>query len=207
MMASLGGVVPRLSYSAQLAWQFAAEEAVQSGSEFIEPVHLLVGILNLEKIFSAGSGPANLFTKVSLEVLRVEWTELMNVLIRENCTPSTLRAMAERKILPGPCEPGISRKVSRSPQTRSVFALADQLAENAGSSMTGLIYLLAALFEYDTAMRLQVEILHEALSAACRNRLESPASAFARNASTSQSSALPDMQRLKLALAAKRSAS
>jgi hypothetical protein len=118
-----------------------------------------------------------------------------------------LRAMAEREIPPGPCEPGLSRKVSRSPQTRSVFALADQLAESAGSSMTGLIYLMAAVFEHNAGVRAQVEVLHEALTAACRNRLESPASAFARKALTSQSSALPDMQRLKLALAAKRSAS
>ena len=104
----------RFSYSAQLAWQFAAEQAVQSGSEFIEPVHLLLGILDIEKIFSSGPEAAELFTKISLEAVRVEWTELMNIFMRAKCTPGALRSQADKQIPAGRWEPGISRKVSRS---------------------------------------------------------------------------------------------
>ena len=202
-----------LSYSAQLAWQFAAEQAVQSGSEFIEPVHLLLGVLDIQRIFSAGQSAAELFTKISLEAVRVEWTELMNIFLHAKCTPGALRAMAERQIVSGMRARDVSRKVSRSPQSREVFALADSLAQEAASSMTGLIYLLAATFEREdftsAASKQGVDLtkLKEALVGAARSRLESPATAFARKAFTSQtSSSLPEMEKLRLALA-KRSAS
>ena len=202
-----------LSYSAQLAWQFAAEQAVQSGSEFIEPVHLLLGVLDIQRIFSAGQSAAELFTKISLEAVRVEWTELMNIFLHAKCTPGALRAVAERQIVSGMRARDVSRKVSRSPQSREVFALADSLAQEAASSMTGLIYLLAATFEREdftsAASKQGVDLskLREALTGAARSRLESPATAFARKAFTSQtSSSLPEMEKLRLALA-KRSAS
>ena len=202
-----------LSYSAQLAWQFAAEQAVQSGSEFIEPVHLLLGVLDIQRIFSAGQSAAELFTKISLEAVRVEWTELMNIFLHAKCTPGALRATAEKQIVPGMYARDVSRKVSRSPKTREVFALADSLAQEAASSMTGLIYLLAATFEHEdftgVASKQGVDLtkLKETLAAAARSRLESPATAFARKAFTSQtSSSLPEMEKLRVALA-KRTAS
>ena len=201
-----------LSYSAQLAWQFAAEQAVQSGSEFIEPAHLLLGILDIQRIFSAGQSAAELFTKISLEAVRVEWTELMNIFLHAKCTPGALRGVVEKQIAPGICARDVSRKVSRSQRTREIFALADSLARDAESSMTGLIYLLTAIFERenvsDTARgTLDLTSLKEALAKAARSRLESPATAFARKAFTSQtSSSLPEMEKLRLALA-KRSAS
>jgi hypothetical protein len=204
--------VAHLSYSAQLAWQFAAEQAVQSGSEFIEPVHLLLGILDIQKIFSAGQSAAELFTKISLEAVRVEWTELMNIFLHAKCTPGALRGVIEKQIVPGACARDISRKVSRAPRTREIFALADSLAQDAESSMTGLIYLLAAIFERENIAEsaratLDLTSLREALVKAARSRLESPATAFARKAFTSQtSSSLPEMEKLRLALA-KRSAS
>jgi len=39
-----------LSFSANLAWQLAAQEAAAARSEFIEPPHILIGICSLEKI-------------------------------------------------------------------------------------------------------------------------------------------------------------
>ena len=39
-----------LSFSANLAWQLAAQEAAAAQSEFIEPQHILMGICSLEKI-------------------------------------------------------------------------------------------------------------------------------------------------------------
>ena len=207
-----GGFVAHLSYSAQLAWQFAAEQAVQSGSEFIEPVHLLLGILDIQKIFSAGQSAAELFTKISLEAVRVEWTELMNIFLHAKCTPGALRSIVEKQVIPGNCARDVSRKVSRSPRTREIFALADSLARDAESSMTGLVYLLTAIFEREqiaeNARRtLDLKSLKEALADAARRRLESPATAFAQKAFTSQtSSSLPEMEKLRLALA-KRSAS
>ena len=201
-----------LSYSAQLAWQFAAEQAVQSGSEFIEPVHLLLGVLDIQKIFSAGQSAAELFTKISLEAVRVEWTELMNIFLHAKCTPGALRGVVEKQIVLGTCARDVSRKVSRSQRTREIFALADSLAREAESSMTGLIYLLTAIFERENVSdvargTLDLTSLKEALENAARSRLESPATAFARKAFTSQtSSSLPEMEKLRLALA-KRSAS
>jgi len=39
-----------LSFSANLTWQLAAQEAAAARSEFIEPQHILMGICSLEKI-------------------------------------------------------------------------------------------------------------------------------------------------------------
>ena len=39
-----------LSFSANLAWQLAAQEAAVARSEFIETQHILMGICSLEKI-------------------------------------------------------------------------------------------------------------------------------------------------------------
>lgn len=41
-----------LSFSANLAWQLAAQEAAVARSEFIEPQHILIEICSLEKISS-----------------------------------------------------------------------------------------------------------------------------------------------------------
>lgn len=202
----------QLSYSAQLAWQFAAEQAVQSGSEFIEPVHLFLGVLDIQHIFFAGQSAAELFTKMSLEAVRVEWTELMNIFLRADCTPGALRAVAEKQTVAGICAREVSRRVSRSSKTREIFVLADNLAREAESSMTGLIYLLAAIFEREDftvwASKQGIDLikLKQALASAARSRLESPPTAFARKAFTSQtSSTLPEMEKLRIALA-KRSA-
>ena len=39
-----------LSFSANLAWQLAAQEVAAARSESIEPQHILIGICSLEKI-------------------------------------------------------------------------------------------------------------------------------------------------------------
>lgn len=41
-----------LSFSANLAWQMAAQEAATARSEFIESQHILIGIFSLEKILA-----------------------------------------------------------------------------------------------------------------------------------------------------------
>ena len=38
-----------LSFSANLAWQLAAQEAAVARSEFIEPQHILIGICSLSR--------------------------------------------------------------------------------------------------------------------------------------------------------------
>jgi hypothetical protein len=134
------------SYALETVWQYAAEEAVAVGSTHIEPEHLLIGACSIEKLFSAGLSSSKL-TPYSLASIRAEWQELLALLLDAKVTPSTLRRELRKRIPAGSVRPGIPRTVSRSERSRAIFARADQIAAAAGSTLVGIIYLLAALLE------------------------------------------------------------
>jgi Clp amino terminal domain, pathogenicity island component len=134
------------SYALETVWQYAAEEAVAVGSDHIEPEHLLIGICSIEKLFSAGLSSSKL-TPYSLASIRSEWQELLALLLDAKLTPSTLRRELRKRIPAGSVRPGTARTVSRSGRSRAIFARAEQIAAAAGSTLVGIIYLLAALLE------------------------------------------------------------
>jgi adenylate cyclase len=106
------------SRGVQYAWQIAAEEAIRAGASEIEPVHLLLGVLGLEKLIaepnSAGVSAADVESICSeLQILRQglpKGTELGR--LRKGL----------RAALPNGSLPSKLTKVSRSPAARQVFA-------------------------------------------------------------------------------------
>jgi len=179
------------SYALETVWQYAAEEAVAAGSDHIEPEHLLVGICSIEKLFSAGLSSSHL-TPYSLASIRSEWQELLALLLDAKLTPSTLRRELRKTIAPGSIRPGTARTVSRSERSRAIFSRAEQTAAQAGSTLVGIIYLLAALLE-DAAIRdllrpscKDLPRLQEAVTAAARHPLQTRP-AVAQKASISAS--------------------
>lgn len=132
------------SYALDVVWQFAADEAVNAGSDLIDPEHFLVGICSIEKLFSADRDTTNM-TTYSLSSIRAEWQDVLAILLNARLTPSTLRRELRKDLPHGHAEPGTSRTVNRSDRSRAVFGRAEQNAERAGSTLVGVIYLLEAL--------------------------------------------------------------
>ena len=183
--------MPARSYALETVWQYAAEEAVAAGSDHIEPVHLLVGICSIEKLFSAGLSSSHL-TPYSLASIRSEWQELLALLLDAKLTPSTLRRHLRKNVPGGSFRPGTPRTISRSELSRAVFARAEQLAAKSGSTLVGIIYLLAALLDDDPIRDLlgpsckDLPTFHEAVTDAARRPLQTKPS-VAQKASISAS--------------------
>ena len=128
-----------LSPAASLAWKIAAAEAGTAGHASIEPVHLVIGALSLEKVRHAEA-----------EKLGISPDEIES-LLRERATITELvsglgaEAAVVRRALRGAAGRGGGAPkgpLSRSPAAKAAFAAADALA---GSGPVSLLHLLAAL--------------------------------------------------------------
>jgi hypothetical protein len=136
--------MPARSYALDIVWQFAAEEALKAGAPHIEPVHLLMGVCSVEKLFSADLSKLEL-TPYALASTRAEWEEVSAVFTRAQLCPSTLRRQLRQQLPPGSFPDSDPRTISRSTASRAAFAQAEQIATQAGSTLVGVIYLLHAL--------------------------------------------------------------
>jgi hypothetical protein len=143
------------SYGLDVVWQFAAEEAVRAGSDYIEPAHLLMGLCSVEKLFSADLSAVEL-TPYSLASIRAEWQEVSALLLTAGISTSGLRRALRAELPQGANPPGEGRTVSRSDASRWAFTAAEGKADKAGSTLTGIIYLLDALLEDDDTAALLV---------------------------------------------------
>lgn len=132
------------SYALEVVWQFAADEAVNAGSDFIDPEHFLVGICSIEKLFSTDREKVKV-TTYSLANIRAEWQDTLALLLAAKLTPSTLRRELRPELPKGRAVPGKARTVNRSDRSRAVFARAEKSAEQAGSMLVGITYVLEAL--------------------------------------------------------------
>src|SRR5438067_318616 len=135
-----------VSFAVEYAWRAAAEEALQTGSEMIEPIHLLIGLCSIEKFFYLDT-PLQL-SGYALASIRFEWQDFANRVTAAGSSPSALR-QAARAMLPQVAGIKASKRVkmSRSPSSRALFAHAENLSRGANSTVLGVIYLLAAMVE------------------------------------------------------------
>jgi hypothetical protein len=79
-----------LSHAVNVVCKIAAGEAAAAESANVEPLHLLIGICSLEKLFS----PSNLrkgFSRSELDRIGVEWSLTMSVLTDAAINPIVLR--------------------------------------------------------------------------------------------------------------------
>ena len=124
-----------------LAWQIAAAEAGAAGHARIEPAHLAIGMLSLEKVRGALAESAGL-SAADLESLRRERATLAELLAGLGSEPAPLRRALREAVGRGP---GAAHgSISRSDATRAVFARAEALAAP-GPATT--LHLLAELAE------------------------------------------------------------
>lgn len=138
-----------LSFSVEFVWQYAGNEALRSGSEYIEPEHLLIGICSVEDLFSTDLAYRMKLSSFSLAGIRVEWQELLNLFTVSGVTPGAMRELVRRNLKTTVEQPGAteSRHVSRSAASHEIFQRSAELAKVAGSAMIGIVYLFAALAE------------------------------------------------------------
>ena len=122
-----------------LAWKIAATEAGAGGHPLILPVHLVIGVLSLEKVRPAFAEAAGV-AESDLDSVRVERATLAEMLAGLRAQPATLRRAMREAAGRGPgAKPG---PVSRDAGSRAAFARAETLAAP-GPSTT--LHLLAAL--------------------------------------------------------------
>ena len=137
-----------LSLASDLAWRFAANEALARGSQTIEPGDLLVGILSIEKVFSPELAAMLRITEYGLSTVRVEWQEMLRAASSAGVGPALMRR-AIRDDLPRnkKSASGTKPKVSRCPACKAAFTRAGELADAAGSTVVGIRYLLFAVLD------------------------------------------------------------
>ncbi|MBI5885837.1 MAG: ATP-dependent Clp protease ATP-binding subunit [Deltaproteobacteria bacterium] len=135
-----------LSAAAALVWDIAVQEAVSAQEEFIEPHHLFIAVMSLEKV--KARTPEQLgVDQGRFQALQWEYLEVDQVLKRFALEMTALRRAvreAARKCAPG----GFVRTenvVHRSGRTKAVFNAADVLARNANRITS--MHLMAALLE------------------------------------------------------------
>lgn len=137
-----------LSLASDLAWRFAANEALARGSTTIEPGDLLVGILSIEKVFSPELATMLRITEYGLSTVRVEWQEMLRAAATAGAGPALLRRAVRDEMPHHPKELSKSKpKVSRCPACKTAFTRAGELADVAGSTVVGIRYLLFAVLE------------------------------------------------------------
>jgi len=129
-----------LSFSANLAWQLAAQEAAAARSEFIEPEHILIGICSLEKILIQ----ADELEPSARQSLQVEQDAIEDILRDFELDVTDLRRSLRDEL--GESKYNHTEKIiHRSPACKQVFKRAIALAES--SETVTCIHLLAAVLE------------------------------------------------------------
>lgn len=115
-----GDGMPRLSPGAVLAWKIAAYEAEQLGSALIEPEHLFIGLLSLDKVLRRQE--PGIPAPATAEIAR-EWESLDVLLGITGHDPVVLRRLMRGALGKRPPLPG-RQIVHRSPACRDFFLLA-----------------------------------------------------------------------------------
>ena len=137
-----------LSPAIGLAWQAAASEALQQGSEWIEPHHLLIGINSLEKAFQQTSAGAHSSADERAEI-RAEAAAISEALaesgIDDQSIRRALRAVGGGNTSRAPLPP--ATKMRRSAESQEVFTRAEAIAKTQESNQVRLVHLGAALLE------------------------------------------------------------
>ena len=127
----------------QLAWNAAASEAARADFEFIEPLHLLIGICTLDKALRGDVSQELEWSESSFKAANDEWAEVARVL--PGADPTELRRSARAAAGRGRYRKSGRRTVSRSVVSRELFRDAELLAANLSAPRVTIAHLLAVL--------------------------------------------------------------
>jgi ATP-dependent Clp protease ATP-binding subunit ClpA len=137
--------MPDLSDGVQAAWQIAEAEVVELQHEFLESLHLFIGICSIEKLLSSEAQKKLPMAPGRAATLRSEWDALAPLFARIGLSPATLRRDARSALGRGNCAGDATRKISHSEATRNALWRAAGLAEKGGATTIDLVHLFAAL--------------------------------------------------------------
>jgi adenylate cyclase len=135
-----------LSKAVDLAWQAAADEALQSGARSVEPSHLMIGTCSVEKVVSSSDASLSDQEREEIAGECSDWSE---ALAEARLSPLELRR-ALRGGLPsssGTAQDAVGKGISRSTASRAVFENAEELVRSTSRPRVRLIHLAAALLE------------------------------------------------------------
>jgi ATP-dependent Clp protease ATP-binding subunit ClpC len=139
-----------LSTGVEFAWQMASIEAIQSFSELIEPVHLLIGIFSIDKLFSPGIKEKLQIPDERFGEVRSEWDAICAMLLKAGAPSAPdLRHKLRERAGHGKCTDPNRHEINRSDASRAIFKRAADLSLAQGAPVTALKHLLAVLVEDD----------------------------------------------------------
>lgn len=137
--------MPDHSDALQLAWNAAVGEAAHADFEFIEPLHLLIGICSLDRALRPDGTEEAALSGSALKTALDEWASVAEVLSNAGADPAKLRRAARVTAGRGGFVKKPRKTVSRSALSREVFREAEMLATDLGASTVTVVHLLAAL--------------------------------------------------------------
>jgi ATP-dependent Clp protease ATP-binding subunit ClpC len=132
------------SPATELAWRIAAGEAAAGHHERIEPGHLLIGLLSLEKVVKAKPAQVGV-DAATLERIAHEQAQLAAALTAARLETTRARRLARERLGRGPLAAPPVGAISRSLVTKAVFQAAEALA--AGAPRLSGLHLVAAMAE------------------------------------------------------------
>ncbi len=134
-----------------IAWRCAANEAVGTGYEVIEPQHLTIGLFRLQVFNDADRLAQAGFTPEEAKIALPEIRALMDLFQRHGLDPQATRRelRAEVAQTPPAGESPSPLGMHRSPQSRQMFIGAARLADKQGHEAVGPLHMLAALMDRD----------------------------------------------------------
>jgi ATP-dependent Clp protease ATP-binding subunit ClpC len=139
--------VAELSVGIEFAWQAAASEAARSRHEFLEPLHLFIGLCSVDKVFAGDVQQQVKIPQETMAELRAEWEAIAQVFKEVRAEATVLRRAARVALGKGGYAGARRKSISRAPATRKVFSNATEMANQRGASKADLTHFLAALIE------------------------------------------------------------
>jgi adenylate cyclase len=133
----------------ELSSQLAADEAILSGHELIEPLHLLLGIFTLGGVFEARSQLRVKPKASEFASVKREWSGISAILQGFSTDPVTVCDSARQILGQSDREVLQSLKLSRSASSHRIFDRASKLAREFNQNQISLASLLVATLESD----------------------------------------------------------
>jgi ATP-dependent Clp protease ATP-binding subunit ClpC len=132
-----------------LAWRFSGTEAILTRHEFIQPEHLLIGLLKLETLSGSAARLEPLVAEEDRNLATSEISALLDALTRHKIDPVAFRRELRSEAtlpdnLPLDCR---AEEIHRSSTSRQVFHRAYALSEEQGLPGTTCFHLLIALLD------------------------------------------------------------
>jgi adenylate cyclase len=136
---------PPLSETVKLAWRLAAEEAVNAGQPQIESVHLLLGILGVERANREEAWERYAVSSSRVGNVKDEWGELRAASEMAELDIVPLRREVRARLPKSSMVLPENHVAKRSSATRAIFDRGAERARQTGRPLVSLLDLLGAL--------------------------------------------------------------